>query len=379
MSGFLGPVANKIVSILGMTALGQKTKATALGVTLASDEDALAVTAAQLPATLGQKTKAASMSMTLASDENALPVTDNAASLTVDSPGIPAGLGQTTMAASMPVAIANNQTAVPGSVASGSNVTEGAVADAAVDTDTTGTLSGKLRGLVKLTVNYLSRFPASLGQKTMAASLAVVLASDQTSTPVSLSEDTLPAVLTHQRYTYGAVHGITGDITVWAGQTDDWYGIRSANDGDPTDVLNTLANVGKYFNGADALFDTTPIWIYIPINDVIGALPNLYGGYRTFSAFVKNMLTIDLAVTLYAVPDKARLAFGVPKKPIGDNFDFWQIATATIVSGTTAVFGPNGTTLNAGYDMPIGWLVIKAVPASDPGGGYWALAVRRGN
>jgi hypothetical protein len=39
----------------------------------------------------------------------------------------------------------------------------GATADAAVDTDTTGTVSGKLRGLVKLLVNLLSRWPAALG------------------------------------------------------------------------------------------------------------------------------------------------------------------------------------------------------------------------
>jgi len=41
------------------------------------------------------------------------PVTDNADSLTVDSPGIPTALGQATMAASMPVAIASNQSGVP--------------------------------------------------------------------------------------------------------------------------------------------------------------------------------------------------------------------------------------------------------------------------
>jgi hypothetical protein len=46
--------------------------------------------------------------------------------------------------------------------ANGADVTQGAIADAAVDTDTTGTVSGKLRGLVKLLVNLLSRLPAAL-------------------------------------------------------------------------------------------------------------------------------------------------------------------------------------------------------------------------
>jgi hypothetical protein len=42
------------------------------------------------------------------------------------------------------------------SVADGADVTQGAIADAAVSTDTTGTLSGKLRGIVKLLVSVIS-------------------------------------------------------------------------------------------------------------------------------------------------------------------------------------------------------------------------------
>lgn len=57
------------------------------------------------------------------------------------------------------------------------NTNLGATADAAVVTDTTGTLSGKLRGLIKWA---FERMPASLGQKTMANSLPVCLASDET-------------------------------------------------------------------------------------------------------------------------------------------------------------------------------------------------------
>ena len=68
------------------------------------------------------------------------------------------------------------------SIADGSDVAEGATTDAAVITDTTGTVSGKLRGLVKWA---FERMPASLGQKAMAASLPVVVASDQSAVPVS--------------------------------------------------------------------------------------------------------------------------------------------------------------------------------------------------
>lgn len=80
-----------------------------------------------------------------------------------DGVSVPVVAGQQTMAASMPVVLASNQTAVPGSVADGSSIALGATTDAAVETDTTGTVSGKLRGLVKLFVNFLSRLPAALG------------------------------------------------------------------------------------------------------------------------------------------------------------------------------------------------------------------------
>lgn len=75
-------------------------------------------------------------------------------------------------------------------MADGADETQGAIADAAVDTDTTGTISGKLRGLVKLTVNLLSRWPASLGQKTKDNSFPVVVASNQDALTV---ETELPA------------------------------------------------------------------------------------------------------------------------------------------------------------------------------------------
>lgn len=75
-------------------------------------------------------------------------------------------------------------------MADGANVTQGATADAAVVTDTTGTVSGKLRGLVKWA---FERMPASLGQKAMAASLPVTIASDQSSYPVAATQGTAAA------------------------------------------------------------------------------------------------------------------------------------------------------------------------------------------
>lgn len=79
---------------------------------------------------------------------------------------------------------------IPGDAANGLDVDVtrvpadpyGANADAAVVTDAAGSLSGKMRGLVKWA---FERMPASLGQKAMAASFPVVVASDQSAVPVS--------------------------------------------------------------------------------------------------------------------------------------------------------------------------------------------------
>lgn len=92
-------------------------------------------------------------------------------------------------------------------IASAASPDIGAVADAAVVTDTTGSLSGKLRGLVKWA---FERMPASLGQKAMAASLPVVLASDQAAIPVTTgtvtTTTTRPATCTLANVAYSATN-----------------------------------------------------------------------------------------------------------------------------------------------------------------------------
>ena len=77
----------------------------------------------------------------------------------------------------------------PVTIADGEDVAEGATADAAIVTDTSGTLSGKLRGLVKWA---FERMPAALGQGTMAQSLSVAIASNQSAVPVNGSGITQP-------------------------------------------------------------------------------------------------------------------------------------------------------------------------------------------
>lgn len=85
-------------------------------------------------------------------------------------------------------------------IADGADVAEGATTDAAVVTDTTGTVSGKLRGLVKWA---FERMPASLGQKATAASLPVVIASDQSAILVTSATTFLTAEASNVNLSWG--------------------------------------------------------------------------------------------------------------------------------------------------------------------------------
>jgi hypothetical protein len=171
----------------------------------------------KLPATLGQKTSANSLSTVFASDQGPISVsatqsgtwnignitgtislpTGAAADSTVFamSGKLPATLGQKFMANSMAVVVASDQSTIPVSLAS---VPSHAVTNAgtfAVQASQAGTWNiGDVTGTVSLptgaatdsTISTMSgKLPATLGQKTMANSLAVVVASDQGAVPVS--------------------------------------------------------------------------------------------------------------------------------------------------------------------------------------------------
>lgn len=96
--------------------------------------------------------------------------------ITAMSAKLPAALGQLAMAASMSVAIASNQSAVPISVAS-LPLPSGAATEAKQDVGNSSlaSIDGKL---------------GSLGQKAMAGSAPVVIASDQSAIPLSAAEPT---------------------------------------------------------------------------------------------------------------------------------------------------------------------------------------------
>lgn len=161
----------------------------------AATETTLAAASAKFPATLGQKTMASSMAVTLASDQSAVPI--SAASLPLPtgaatestlsgmSAKLPASLGAKTTANSVAVNIASDQT-VPVSAAS-LPLPTGAATEA-----TLSGLSGKF---------------GSLGQKAMAGSTPVVIASDQSAVPVSVQGNTPQGFI---RNDYTATNVTTG-------------------------------------------------------------------------------------------------------------------------------------------------------------------------
>ena len=74
------------------------------------------------------------------------------------------------------------------SISDGLDATQGAIADAAVTTNATGTVSAKLRGIVANLATLLGRWPASLGSLTKAGSVSVTLASDEGDLPVAVTD-----------------------------------------------------------------------------------------------------------------------------------------------------------------------------------------------
>lgn len=123
---------------------------------------------------------------------------------------LPASLGQKTMANSLAVVVASDQSAIPASQSGTWNITNvsgtvslptgaatsayqastetliGGVTEAAPGTDTASSgLNGRLQRVAQRLTSLIALVPASLGQKTMANSFAVAIASDQSSLTVT--------------------------------------------------------------------------------------------------------------------------------------------------------------------------------------------------
>lgn len=175
----------------------------------AATQATLAALAGQLPSVLGQTTMAGSMSIAIASNQSSVPINDASGSVTTDFIGqqtadYDTGAGTVTQ---LIVGIA-----LP---ASGGPVA-GGTATNPIRTDTTGATTQPVSvaslplptgAAAETTLAAASaKLPATLGQKAMTASMAVVLASDQASVPVAA---TLAAETTK----------VIGTINVAAAQT----------------------------------------------------------------------------------------------------------------------------------------------------------------
>lgn len=154
---------------------------------------ALSTQIARFPAAIGQLTKSGSLSVTLASDDDSLPrlgtLTETAPATDTASSGLngrlqriaqrisslmgqlPATLGQKAKTASMAVTLASDEDLL---------TTQGAVNETAPASDTASSgLNGRLQRVAQRLTSLIAQFPATLGQKAKATSLAVTLASDE--------------------------------------------------------------------------------------------------------------------------------------------------------------------------------------------------------
>jgi hypothetical protein len=123
---------------------------------------------ALVPTSLGQKTMANGFAVTIASDQSAVPVSGTFWQATQPVSGTVTANAGTNLNTSALTLEANDATRVGG-------VTETAPA---TDTASSG-LNGRLQRIAQRLTTLIGQIPASLGQQTMANSLAVTLASNQ--------------------------------------------------------------------------------------------------------------------------------------------------------------------------------------------------------
>jgi hypothetical protein len=132
-------------------------------------------------------------------------------------------------------------------IADGADVTQGAIADAAVNTDAPGTINGHLRGLLERMVNFLSRLPTALGAHD---ALKVEGVAGGVAVPVSLA--TAPALVAGEAH-IGEVGGHGFSIPVTLTVTNGAYTI-----GDVVGGLTTLPAMVRA-NGKHAYIDTVTL------------------------------------------------------------------------------------------------------------------------
>ena len=203
LNGRLQRIAQRLTSLIALlpASLGQKLMASSLAVTIASDQSAVPASQSgtwninnvsgtvALPTGAATDATLSTASTRIGDVVETAPATDTASSglngrlqrvaqrLTSLIALFPSSIGQKTKAGSLSVALASDDD----SLALLGPVTETAPA---TDTASSGH-NGRLQRIAQRLTSLISLLPSSLGQKTMANSLAVVVASDQSTIPVS--------------------------------------------------------------------------------------------------------------------------------------------------------------------------------------------------
>jgi hypothetical protein len=164
VNGRLQRLAQKLTSLIALfpTSVGQKAKTGSLAVTLASDEDLLAIQ--------GSVTETAPATDTASSGLNGR-LQRLAQKLTSLIALLPTSVGQKAKNAALAVTLASDEDLL---------AINGPVTETAPATDTASSgLNGRLQRIAQRLTSLIALLPASLGQKTKSASLPVTLASDE--------------------------------------------------------------------------------------------------------------------------------------------------------------------------------------------------------
>jgi hypothetical protein len=186
-----GAITNALGDISGI--VGQNTMANSVPVTIASNQTAVPISAASLPLPSGAATSAlqtqpgvdiGDVTINNTAGASAVNIQDGGNSITVDGTvTVNAGTNLNTSA----LALETTQIA--------NGVLTGAVTEASPVTDTASSgLNGRLQRIAQRITSLIALLPTSLGQKTMANSLAIVLSSDQSTIPTKEVRPTTSSV-----------------------------------------------------------------------------------------------------------------------------------------------------------------------------------------
>lgn len=243
------------------------------------------------------------------------------------------------------------------SIADGADIALGSTTDAAVVTDTTGTLSSKLRGLIKWA---FERMPASLGQKLVATSFPVVVALDQSALPVTgtFYQATQPVSLATAPSTPVTNTNLDAALSTLATAAKQPTLVSGRMPVDPSGVTSPVSVVSLPLpsGAATAVLQTQP---GVDIGDV--TINNATGGSAVNVQDGGNSITVDGSVTvtqttgtnLHAVIDTGSTT--AVTQATGSNLHaVLDSGTLTTLTGITNVVHVDDNSGSITVDQPIG-------------------------